>query len=162
MSTMSLKERSPKAMEFEAFKNDFIKFTMDVIEQDKGDGWPVCPYARKARVNGEIQFMDGRDLSYSKTALETFDKSQFKMAVCWMGDDCDIDVLDSITSEMRELYPKYHYFVSTELSGLFVKNFTRIIIVQIKEDIEDRRKKLIKTNYYDSWTQEYYDEIVND
>ena len=106
--------------------------------------------------------MDGRDLDYSKSALETFDKSQYKMAVCWMGDECEIDVLDSLAVEMRDLYPEHHYFVSTEVSGLFVKNFTRIIIVQIKADITDRRKKLIKTSYYDSWTQEYYDEIVND
>jgi len=159
---MSLKERSPRVMEFENFKSEFMQFTIDKIEVDKGDGWPTCPYARKARLNGDIQFMDGRNALYTQSALETFDKSQYKMAVCWMGDDRDLDEMDNIASRMSDMYPEHHYFVSTELSGLFVKNFTRIIIIQIKEDITSRRKKLHKTSYYDSWTKEYYDEIVKD
>lgn len=157
---MSLKERSPRAMEFDKFVNDFITFTIEKIEPDKGDGWPVCPYARKARVNGDIQFMDGRDLSETKNALETFDKSRFKMAVCWVGDECDVDKMQEIADEMSEMHPEHYYFLSTETSGYFVQNFTRVIIIQIKEDIEARREKLHKTNYYDSWPQWYYDDIM--
>lgn len=149
-------------MNYEEFKTAFIEWSINNVEPDKGDGWPVCPYARKARLNGEIQFMDGRDLSSTIDVLETFDDHTYNMAVCWMGDECSVDEMRKISEFMESKHPEYYYFVSTETSGNFVQNFTRVLIVQIKADIENRRGKLKKTSYYHSWPQEYYREIVGD
>lgn len=149
-------------MTFEDFQKTFIEWVQSTIEPKKDDGWPVCPYARKARINNEIQFLDGRDTTNTLEVLGKFDDDTYKMAVCWMDDDCDLQVIDSIVSQAEIQYPTHYFFASTETSGFFVQNFTRIIIVQIKDDIRDRRSKLKKTSYYDSWPEHYYRSVVKD
>ena len=108
-------------MNYEEFKTAFIEWSINNVEPDKGDGWPVCPYARKARLNGEIQFMDGRNTDKTLSVLETFDDDTFNMAVCWMGSDCPVETITEIANKASELHPQYYYFVSTETSGNFVQ-----------------------------------------
>ena len=44
--------------EFNKFVTNFLDWTKTVIEEKQPNGWPICPYARKARLDNEIQFID--------------------------------------------------------------------------------------------------------
>ena len=36
----------------------FLEWTENVIEQKKEDGFTICPFAKKARLDNKIQFID--------------------------------------------------------------------------------------------------------
>ena len=50
-------------MNFDDFINKFIQWTEDKIEKPRSDldTQPICPFARKARLQKKIQFIDARD-----------------------------------------------------------------------------------------------------
>ena len=126
------------------------------IEQKKIDGFPVCPFARKARLQDKIQFLDCRSLqSY---ALEQFDRTQYEIGIAWLGDidDDSVAEIEIICEQLAEKNPDLLYFTSTRKSGHFVKNFTDCVFIQLKSDILDKRNYLYKTDYYTSWPSDYF------
>lgn len=145
-------------MDFEEFTNKFLTWTIEKIEAKKFDGFPVCPYAKFARLNDKIQFLDGRD--NVRLSLEKFDDQKYEIGVCWLGDDIDTDTVMPILNELSEKNPELLYFVSTPTSGFFAQNFTKCVFIQLKGDILEKRAALHKTSYYASWPAEYYQEIT--
>ena len=126
------------------------------IEQKKIDGFPVCPFARKARLQDKIQFLDCRSLqSYE---LEKFDRQQYEIGIAWLGDidDDSVAEIEIICEQLAEKNPDLLYFTSTRKSGHFVKNFTDCVFIQLKSDILDKRNYLYKTDYYTSWPSDYF------
>ena len=126
------------------------------IEQKKIDGFPVCPFARKARLQDKIQFLDCRSLqSYE---LEKFDRQQYEIGIAWLGDiNADqVSDIETICEQLAEKNPDLLYFTSTRESGHFVKNFTDCVFIQLKSDILDKRNYLYKTDYYTSWPSDYF------
>ena len=57
-------------MTFNEFQTNFLTFVQTSIEPKKDDGYPVCPYARSARMKQTLQFIDARE---DITTLESFD-----------------------------------------------------------------------------------------
>ena len=126
------------------------------IEQKKIDGFPVCPFARKARLQDKIQFLDCRSLqSYE---LEKFDRQQYEIGIAWLGDidDDSVAEIEIICGQLAEKNPDLLYFTSTRKSGHFVKNFTDCVFIQLKSDLLDKRNYLYKTDYYTSWPSDYF------
>ena len=126
------------------------------IEQKKIDGFPVCPFARKARLQDKIQFLDCRSLQ--SHALEQFDRQQYEIGIAWLGDITadQVSDIETICEQLAEKNPDLLYFTSTRESGHFVKNFTDCVFIQLKSDILDKRDYLYKTNYYTSWPADYF------
>lgn len=126
------------------------------IEQKKIDGFPVCPFARKARLQDKIQFLDCRSLQ--SHALEKFDRQQYEIGIAWLGDiNADqVSDIETICEQLAEKNPDLLYFTSTRESGHFVKNFTDCVFIQLKSDILDKRNYLYKTDYYTSWPSDYF------
>lgn len=145
-------------MNFEQFTSEFLRWTEEKIEAKKSDGFPVCPYARRARLTNKIEFIDGRtDLVDS---LERFDDKKYEIGICWLGDDFDSDKVHAILDQLSEKYPDLLYFVSTPKSGYFAKNFTNCVFIQLKADILEKRGYLHTIGYYDNWPEDYYHEIT--
>ena len=149
-------------MNFETFISTFLMWSEERIEQKKLDGFPICPFARKARLTQKIQFIDARDLR--AVSLESFDKETYEIGIAWLG-DIDKDQLHNIeliTEQLMIENPDLLYFTSTRESGHFVKNFTDCVFIQLKGDIMEKRKYLKNTKYYDSWPADYYKLITGD
>jgi len=143
---------------FEQFKKDFTDWMIDQLEVNKEDGYPTCPYARTARVQDKLQFID---CSGSNTdAMLEFDPRVKMVGVCWFGDDVDLDTIN--LEQMKELNPDLMYLQSTKTSGHFVQNISNVILIQIRSELLRRRASLHKSSYYDSWPAEYYKEIMLD
>jgi len=141
-------------MTFETFIEQFLDWSETTIEQKKEDGFSVCPYAKKARISNKIQFIDARDTTIDK--LRTFNKEVYDIGIVWLGDNYDMTVAEDIADIMRNDNRDLLYFTSTPTSGYFAKNFTKCIFIQITSDIEEKRKHLHTTDYYDSWSDDYY------
>jgi|TARA_R110002050_G_scaffold91533_7_gene192093 hypothetical protein len=143
---------------FEQFKKDFTDWMIDQLEVNKEDGYPTCPYARTARVQDKLQFIDCS--GSNPDAMLEFDPRVKMVGVCWFGDDVDLDTIN--LEQMKELNPDLMYLQSTKTSGHFVQNISNVILIQIRSELLRRRASLHKSSYYDSWPAEYYKEIMLD
>ena len=143
---------------FEQFKKDFTDWMIDQLEVNKEDGYPTCPYARTARVQDKLQFIDCS--GSNPDAMLEFDPRVKMVGVCWFGDNVDLDTIN--LEQMKELNPDLMYLQSTKTSGHFVQNISNVILIQIRSELLRRRASLHKSSYYDSWPAEYYKEIMLD
>lgn len=149
---------------FNEFKDKFLSWSQTVIEEVQPNGFPICPYARQARLNNEIQFIDCRDnIDRCETSLNL---KKYMIAICWLGNEPiytqkyinqKVDEFNQSPSNKNLLF-----FLSDPESGAFAKNFTHCIFVQIKSDILSRREHLKTTKYYNNWTDEYYKYITGE
>lgn len=145
-------------MNFQEFQDRFLEWTETEIEAKKLDGFPVCPFARKARLQNKIQFIDARDNQMD--TYELFDKDTYEIGIAWV-DGCDMCEVEEMCTSLTEKHPDLLYFTSTTKSGYFVKNFTNCVFIQLRDDINEKRKFLSTTTYYDSWPEEYYKLITS-
>jgi len=143
---------------FQQFKKDFTDWMIDQLEVNKEDGYPTCPYARTARVQDKLQFIDCS--GSNPDAMLEFDPRVKMVGVCWFGDDVDLDTIN--LEQMKELNSDLMYLQSTKTSGHFVQNISNVILIQIRSELLRRRASLHKSSYYDSWPAEYYKEIMLD
>jgi len=149
---------------FNQFKQDFLTWTENVIEEKQPNGFPICPYARKARLDNEIQFIDVRD--NIDRCVSGLNLKKYMIAICWLGDE-PIYTQKYIDQRLDEFnsdpaHKNLLFFLSNTESGAFAKNFTNCIFVQIRSDIMSRREYLKTTNYYDTWPVEYYKYITGE
>jgi len=145
-------------MTLDEFQIKFLKFAEESVEPLKDDGYPICPYAKSARIKKALQFVDARD---NVLALESFDYIKYQMAICWLGDVDDMSSIEKTCEEFREKHPHLLYFTSTRTCGNFVKNFTDCVFIQRKSDLLEKRKHIHEnTTYYDSWPVDYYNMIM--
>lgn len=145
------------------FSNKFLEWTEQEIEAKKLDGFPVCPYARRARVQNKIQFIDSRDQETLISSLLSFDKEQYEIGIAWLGDQTDdyMSKVSDIIGDLSEKNPDLLYFTSTRTSGHFAKNISDCVFIQLKGDILEKRKHLHTTEYYNSWPLDYYQGIID-
>jgi hypothetical protein len=150
--------------DFDNFVTKFLDWTKNVIEEKQPNGWPICPYARQARIDNEIQFIDAREkLDRCHT---TINLKKYMIAICWLGDE-PIYTQKYIDQKLQEFntdpaHKNLLFFLSNTQSGAFAKNFTNCVFVQIKSDIMSRREHLKTTKYYDNWTPEYFKYITGE
>ena len=145
-------------MHLQEFQQRFLEWTQNEIEAKKLDGYPICPFARKARLQNKIQFIDARD--NQESSYETFDKQTYEIGIAWV-DGCDITEVESVIEQQMKKHNDLLYFTSTTTSGHFAKNFTDCVFIQLRDDLTTKRKYLHTTKYYDSWPEEYYKLITS-
>jgi hypothetical protein len=146
-------------MTYSDFITKFLEWSETSIESKQDSGFPVCPYARKARLQQKIQFIDARE---DLTQLNTFDRDTFEIGIAWLGDIDNIDPVEKFCEEAMLANPDLLYFTSTRSSGHFVKNFTDCVFIQLKGDILTKRKHLKTTGYYSDWPADYYKAITGE
>jgi len=145
-------------MNFQEFQDKFLEWTQEEIEAKKLDGFPICPFARKARLQNKIQFIDARDNLAS--SYDMFDKETYEIGIAWV-DGCDMSEVEKIIELQATKDTDLLYFTSTTTSGYFTKNFTNCVFIQLRGDLEEKRKYLHTTKYYDSWPLDYYKMITS-
>jgi len=145
-------------MNFQEFQNKFLEWTENEIEAKKLDGFPICPFARKARLQNKIQFIDARDNLIQ--SYETFDKEIYEIGIAWV-DGCNMSEVETIIEQQMQKHNDLLYFTSTTTSGHFAKNFTNCVFIQLRDDLTEKRKYLHTTKYYDSWPIDYYKLITS-
>lgn len=145
-------------MNFLEFQDKFLEWTENEIEAKKLDGFPICPFARKARLQNKIQFIDAR--TNTPSTYDTFDKETYEIGIAWV-DGCNMDEVEKIIDDQMKKHTDLLYFTSTTTSGHFAKNFTNCVFIQLRNDLEEKRKYLHTTKYYESWPLDYYKMITS-
>ena len=102
----------------------FLEWTENVIEQKKDDGFAICPFAKKARLDNKIQFID---CTIATSELLEFDKAKYEIGIAWLGDDVNMAIIDEVLELYKAENPDLLYFTSTTDSGYFAKNFTNCV-----------------------------------
>lgn len=144
-------------MTYDEFKNKFLTWAIGNIEPTRANGFPICPFARKARLQDRIQFINAPRGIYGEF-LE-FDEENYDIGIAWLGEFTS--GIEDELADLRKANPHLLYFLSTTESGYFVKNFTNCVFIQKKDDIKLKRQVLLETTYYDDWPKDYFEEIMN-
>lgn len=133
----------------------------------ENNGWPMCPFARKAIVNKSVRVWrvdNYHDLVELAKNLEPRAWA-LDVAVFSRSDNLDSMAAD-INADLGEVYnvvaladnPNHHGDIAghNPSNGRFP-----IILLQDRDDLMHRRASLKSTNYYDSWSQWYKDYVLN-
>jgi hypothetical protein len=146
-------------MTFEEFIKEFYLWSINNVEiRQENTNFSICPYAKKARLDDKIYFIDcSREIIFNPTEI-IFDN--YQIAILWL--DKNIGNLDNHIKLLNDKYPKLTFFKSTTDSGYFAKNFTNCIFVQQKDDLLEKRNFLKNTDYYKNWPAWYYNKIIHE
>ena len=93
---------------FDQFKINFTDWMINKLEVNKEDGYPTCPYAKTARVQDKVQFIDCQGPT-TDNILE-FDPRTKMVGVCYFGNDVNISnvILVQIRSELLRRRASLH------------------------------------------------------
>lgn len=137
------------------------------VEQPKLGGWAPCPYAHMARWN----VLGG-----------TWDITHDLMrAAEWWTDQYDVTILAYDSRAVRPQYltqavdeANYNFLAPANLVALedhpdspesvngvsFNNGLVALIMIQSYDKLERATRMLKRTDYYDRWPREYYDQVV--
>ena len=122
---------------------------------------PPCPYAKKAWLDGNISLRMFDDIQ--TFTPEEWDK---EVNIYVMNPWMSAELLSEMAFFYNKKYPNYLFLEEhpdlIEDVGGFVVNQGELIllIVQRRKPLEEARKKLQETNYYEHWTPEMKERII--
>jgi hypothetical protein len=117
----------------------------------------VCPFAKHAEYS--IVETDGSDIDPPPW---DFDLLIYVLPNTWTQQE-----LTSLAEEYNKLYPSLiflpdHKDRSTEINGIQTNNGKyNLLLCQWRDDLNDAREKLAKTDYYSFWNEDYLKEILS-
>ena len=156
-------------MSIEQAKADILKWIVEFVEQPNTDlnGWPPCPYARRARLDGMIDIRAGS--SNPVTDLAAVDMEHYDVIAYYY------DPMDFSATEFEQLVQQLNCdFLSPR--GLFAladhpeavetvngvvmnQGMYAIVFLQNLNKLNHFAKLLARQGYYNSWPEEYLTEL---
>ena len=122
---------------------------------------PPCPYAKKAWVDGNVSIKMFDDVQ--SFTPQDWDK---EVNIYVMNPWISSELLSEMAKNYNNMYSDYLFLEEhpdlIEDVGGFVVNQGKLIllIVQDRKPLEEARKKLQETNYYENWTSEMKKRII--
>ena len=122
---------------------------------------PPCPYAKKAWIEGNVEVKMWKDFGSFR-----YDKWDKEVTIYVMDPYTSPEFLSQIAKNYNKLYPDYLFLEEhpdlVEDVGGFVVNQGELIllIVQERKPLEEARDKLQGTTYYEHWTPEMKERII--
>ncbi len=119
-------------------------------------GFPVCPYAKG--IEFEIIETDGSDINPPPW--------DFELLVYKLPDSYSNEEVVDIALEYNKLFPDLVFLPDpknrhTEINGIQTNNgMFNLILCQYREKLNNARKNLSKTSYYQYWSEQYLKEIL--
>jgi len=149
-------------------EQEIIKWMKEFVEKPNpklGD-WAPCPYAQAARVNNQIEIVEGKN---ALTDFESIDLDSKEVWVFWYPTkQYTGDEFAEIAKELNNtLMPQDivvledHPDLVEHVSSIHM-NFGKagLLIIQHLSKLNEASNKLRKQGYYDHWSQEEIDEVV--
>ena len=141
------------------------------IPNEKLNGWSPCPYAKKARLENKIKIVIAEDNNIFKNIFNHIEKLNegYEVIVYCFDKDIDIDYFTKATQELNNhkdksgfVFLEDHPSVKESVNGVFM-NFGQaaLILAQRLDLLTLSSLKLKKKGYYDVWTPENLEEVVN-
>jgi len=122
---------------------------------------PPCPFAKKAWAENKVDVLIFTSLEQMEMHLQNL-----KEVMIFRFENISAEELQNISKDYNNKYPNLlfleeHPDLVETFDGLVVNQGTSMLIVQDRKELEDARKQLKKTGYYDNWSEELKDRILN-
>ena len=150
-------------------EKDLIDWVNRISERkDELGGFSVCPFAKKALQEKKIFWSyiamecEAYILRYIETAPE-FEVIVFYNLKKNLTDDDLKSIITKLQSKRDDMiFLKDHPDNPGFINGISTSNGEYpTILVQPRAKLEEAREKLLKSNYYDYWSEDYKKEIFN-
>jgi hypothetical protein len=151
-------------MDFTQAQIDVLLWITSFVEQPNAalNNWPPCPYARKARLNGEFEIRKGQDLWQDLTTVHMHEKT----VVAYVYDPRQIDAAEfnhtvdranqSVLVAQDLLALADHPDSPEEVRGIrFNQGTWAIVFVQPLRKLNEFARLLAAQGYYDDWPEHY-------
>lgn len=143
--------------------DDIESWIIDVLSKPEKvfANLPPCPFAKKAWLDNKVDVKEF--ISFEQ--LEE-DIKELKEVIIFRFEDISARDLEDITKEYNQKYPNLlfleeHPDLVECFNGLVTNHGKAMLIVQDRKELEDARKQLQRTGYYDNWSEELKDRILN-
>lgn len=140
------------------------------VPNDKLNGWSPCPYARQARLENKIKIVnvENDNIFYDIiTNLDSLNEGIDVIIFCIK--DITVQRLDSVMTELNRhrynsgfVFLEDHPMVEEYINGLKM-NFGEctLILAQRLDKLNEASEKLKNKGYYDVWSQDNLEDVVN-
>jgi hypothetical protein len=138
--------------------------------QESLSNLPICPYAKQAYINKRYHIAD---VEYNTIDLdiEHVDLIKYQVIIFKLKDyqSYDIETLRQKTNDLNNEFNKNDIVVlDNDPRDPFIINGIKttyddcyLWLIQSLSDLNNKSKELEKTNYYNHWTKEQLDDVVN-
>ena len=156
-------------MSIEQAKADITKWIVEFVEQPNADlnGWPPCPYARKARLDGMIDIRAGVVNPLSDLAAIEMDKYDV-IAYYYDPMDFSAEEFEQLVQQLNNdfLSPKGLFALADHpeaietVNGVVMNQGTyAIVFLQNLNKLNHFAKLLARQGYYNNWPESYLSEL---
>lgn len=140
------------------FKEKFWKWELN-SEKIQDSGWPICPFAKAARLENKIQFFDARN---SLECVNNFDRSN-DIGVAWLGETVNEKNIKQELEKLRENNKDLDILFSRPGGQAVLNpNFTNVLIIHNADDIMRKRRHIYEAGYYDFYPSFEYKQEMDD
>jgi len=130
------------------------------------DNLPPCPYAKKAWLDGNVEVKEFVSFLEMRKDLRNWDKEVIiYLFQTTMLPTCG--ELASLAQTFNDQYPEFlfleeHPNLVEDVGGVIVNQGELcMMIVQKRKELEEARVELKKTGYYDNWTPDMKERIID-
>jgi hypothetical protein len=158
-------------MHFEQAQGDVINWITSFVEQPHPalGGWPVCPFARKARINNGVEIRPGVIDPYTDLAhIEPGDRQVLILIYDPKNFTAEefhsqISLVNSGFLMPRGLFALGDHPDHTEtVKGVQMNQGQwALAFVQNKKELERHARDLVERNYYQGWDEDYLAELFH-
>tara|TARA_R100001015_G_C4632258_1_gene195588 strand:- start:3119 stop:3625 length:507 start_codon:yes stop_codon:yes gene_type:complete len=137
-------------------------------EQEIFSGFPVCPFAKKERIENKIKYVECSfiDIDTEKVICETLDWLEGDYSTLLYVDNSDSSYIQTnhfnkcigaLMDKKNVITFLFHKESKREFDGIFTRRSPRpFIMVGYKKQIGKKKTRLLKTKYYDKLTDKEY------
>ena len=127
------------------------------------DNMPPCPFAKSAFQRNKIDVLQYKNLL---TVIEYMSKPWEKEVAIFVLQDYGAAYLQWLAMKLGIMYPDFifledHPDLVEDIDGQIMNSGKVLLLVQERKELEEARKDLLKTKYYDKWTLELKQRIFN-
>ena len=130
------------------------------------DNLPPCPYAKKAWLDGNVEVKEFISFAEMRKDIDNWNKE----VIIYLFQETMLPrctELQVLASKFNDEFPDFLFLEETpelveDVAGVIVNQGDLcMMIVQKRKELEEAREELKKTGYYDNWTDEMKERIMD-
>ena len=130
------------------------------------NGLPPCPYAKKAWLDGNVEVKEFISFAEMRKDIDNWNKEViiYLFQYTTLPRCTELQIL---ASKFNEEFPDFLFLEETpelveDVAGVIVNQGELcMLLVQKRKPLEEAREELMKTGYYDNWTEEMKERIMD-
>tara|TARA_Y100001980_G_C14480688_1_gene259245 strand:- start:323 stop:766 length:444 start_codon:yes stop_codon:yes gene_type:complete len=144
---------------------EFLQDWFDFLQKPNKsfDGMPPCPFAKSAFQRDKIEIVEYKNIL---TVIEYMMQPWEKKVVIFVMQDYGAAYLQWLAIKLGIMYPDFifledHPDLEENINGQNMNSGKVLLLVQERKELEEARRDLMKTKYYDKWTLELKQRIFD-